>query len=223
MMDKTKILVVDDHAIVRQGIAMLIDREKDMQVCCQAVDGDSAMHGCLTSAPDIAIVDLSLPGISGLALIKKIHIHYPKIGILALSMHDENIYAERALKAGANGYLMKQEAPATMLSAIRKILRGELYISERMQTKLLQRIIHKAPSSSPVAELTHKEYEIFSLIGKGLGPSKIALQLNRSIKTVEKHKSNIRNKLQLDAETNLTCFAIQFIAESENHFPLSND
>lgn len=218
MMDKTKILIVDDHAIVRQGVAMLIDREKDMRVCCQAVDCESAMLACLSGSPDIAIVDLSLPGVSGLVLIKKIHIRHPKMGILALSMHDENIYAERALKAGANGYLMKQEAPATMLKAIRKILRGELYVSERMHTRLLQRLIHKEASNCPVAGLTQKEYEIFSMIGKGLGPSKIALQLNRSIKTVEKHKSNIRHKLQLDAATNLTSFAIQFITESQNNF-----
>jgi DNA-binding NarL/FixJ family response regulator len=223
-MNKTKILVVDDHAIVRQGIAMLIDREKDMHVCCQAVDGESAMLACQSAVPlEIAIVDLSLPGISGLALIKKIRLRYPKIGILALSMHDENIYAERALKAGANGYLMKQEAPATMLKAIRKILRGELYVSERMHTRLLQRLIHKQASNCPVAGLTQKEYEIFSMIGKGLGPSKIAVQLNRSIKTVEKHKSNIRQKLQLDAATNLTSFAIQFIAESQNNFTANSD
>lgn len=216
---KTSILVVDDHAILRQGVAMLINREPDLHVCCEAVDGESAIEANRACPHDLAIVDLSLAGISGLALVKKMAIHFPQLRILMLSMHDESIYAERALQAGAHGYLMKQEAPGTMLQALRQILKGELYVSDRMRTRILQQLVHKNDRVSPISGLTTSEYEIFRMIGQGLGPSKIAEHLNRNVKTIEKHRANIKQKLNMDSSHDLTSFAIQWLRSDDFDAP----
>jgi DNA-binding NarL/FixJ family response regulator len=212
MEKKYKLLVVDDHEIVLHGISMLIEREPSMTVSYSAASGEEALIACKDKLPDMAIVDLSLPGISGLALIKRLKDLYPKLPILALSMHEENLFAERVLKAGGNGYLMKNEAPITMISAIKQILDGQLYVSYSMRSKMLQRLLNAKESESPISELTAHEFEIFTLISKGLGPTKIAEKLNRSVKTIEKHKANIKLKLHLSPEESLTSYAIQYMA-----------
>lgn len=222
--EKRKVLIVDDHPIVRQGIAQLINRESDLEVCCEAGDAEQAIEAiCKCSgndsnccATDIAIVDMSLPGLSGIELIKTLRVRYPDLPVLVISMHDESLYAERALRAGAKGYIMKQEATEKVLTAIRQILHGEIYISDKMRSKILQRIIDnrfEAPSS-PVSRLSDKELEVLRLIGKGLRTSDIASELHRSVKTVEAHRANIKDKLSLKNATELVRFAVQWI-ESE--------
>ncbi len=212
---KVRVLVVDDHAILRNGIAMLINREPDLLVCCEAADSDRALEVNRNCHHDLAIVDLALTGSSGLSLIKKLQIQSPGLRILILSMHDEAIYAESALQAGAHGYLMKQEAPAVMMQALRQIQQGELYVSDRMRSRILRQMLNTGSSLSPIATLTPSEYEIFYMIGQGIGPSKIAKQLSRSIKTIEKHRANIKQKLALDAGQDLTSYAAQWMLEHQ--------
>jgi DNA-binding NarL/FixJ family response regulator len=217
---KSNVLIVDDHPIVRQGIAQLINHEEDMRVCCEAGDADMALEliaknkGCCTT--DIVLVDMSLPGISGIELVKILRSRFPGIHILVISMHDETLYAERALRAGAKGYIMKQEATEKVLIAIRHILSGEVYVSEKMRSKILQRMIDsrfEAPTS-PVSHLSDKELDVLRLIGKGLRTSDIATELNRSVKTVEAHRANLKDKLGLKNATELVRFAVQWV-ESE--------
>lgn len=219
--EKRKVLIVDDHPIVRQGIAQLINRESDLEVCCEAGDAEQAIealhkysgNGSNGCAMDIAIVDMSLPGLSGIELIKTMRTRHPDLPVLVISMHDETLYAERALRAGAKGYIMKQEATEKVLTAIRQILLGEIYISEKMRAKILQRIIDNRfeTPSSPVSRLSDKELEVLHLIGKGLRTSDIARELHRSVKTVEAHRANIKDKLNLKNSTELVRFAVQWL------------
>lgn len=208
--NKARILIVDDHPIVRQGIALLINREPELLACCEASNAESALEANLSCSHDMAIVDLSLAGLTGLDLVKQMRGKFPAMAILMISMHDETIYAERALRAGANGYLMKQEATTTILQAIRLILSGELYISDRMRTRMLQTSLHGAAAKSPIASLTATEFEVFNLIGIGLGTSEIAGKLNRSIKTIESHRANIKKKLNLASSNELVLFAFNW-------------
>lgn len=214
--NKSRVLVVDDHPIVRQGIAQLINRENDLAVCCEAGDAEQALEELARRPCDIAIVDMSLPGISGIELIKILRVRHPAMPILVISMHDESLYAERALRAGARGYIMKQEATGKVLTAIRRILNGEIYVSDKMHAKILQRIIDNRfeTPASPVSHLSDKEIEILRLIGMGLGTSDIARELDRSVKTVEAHRANIKEKLDLKTATELVRFAVQWV-ESE--------
>lgn len=209
--EKSKILIVDDHLIVRQGIAMLINQEPDLHACCEAGDAEQAMAANAACPHRLAIVDLSLAGGSGLELVKQMRQKFPELALLMMSMHDETVYAERALRAGAHGYLMKQEATATMLTAIRLILRGELYVSDRMRSRMLQRQLHGGGSESPVAGLTAAEFDVLLFIGMGLGTSEIAERLKRSVKTIESHRANIRRKLDLKSGNELVLFAINWL------------
>jgi DNA-binding NarL/FixJ family response regulator len=214
---KSNVLIVDDHPIVRQGIAQLINRENDMRVSCEAGDADQALEEIANNDGrhnvDIALIDMSLPGISGIELVKILRLRFPEIQTLVISSHDESLYAERALRAGAKGYIMKQEATEKVLIAIRHILSGEVYISEKMRSKILQRMIDKqfdAPAS-PVSHLSDKELDVLRLIGRGLKTSDIALELNRSMKTVEAHRGNLKGKLGLKNATELVRFAVQWV------------
>lgn len=211
---KARILIVDDHPIVRQGIALLINREADLHVCSEADDAQQAIEANQASPHDLAIVDLSLAGTSGLDLVKQLRLKFPELLILVMSMHDETLYAERALHLGAHGYLMKQEATTTMLTAIRQILQGELYVSNRMRSRILQQRTQGHPGQSPVASLTASEFEVLHLIGMGLGTSEIAQKLKRSIKTIESHRANIRRKLDLKSGNELVLFAINWVKDS---------
>lgn len=219
---KLAIMIVDDHAMVRQGIAELINREPDMQVCCGAAsvpeavrllhDGAAANDGG-QSFPDLLIVDISLDGVSGLELVHTVKLRYPQVPVLMMSMHDENLHAERALRAGAKGYIMKQEAFDRVLVAIRKVAGGEIYLSEAMHSKMLQRMLNPQAQAdiSPVAALTDRELEVLRLTGMGFSTAQIADQLHRSIKTVEANRARIKEKLKLKSNADYVRFAIQWL------------
>lgn len=207
-----RIMVVDDHAIVRQGIMMLINREPDMQACCEAEQIEQAVAANRTCPHDLLIADMSLEGFTGMELIRRMQFEFPQLPILVLSMHDELLYAEPALRAGARGYLMKQAATDSLLVAIRQVLAGELYVSANLREKMVRQMVRGTKSESPVGELSSSELEVLHLIGLGLGTSEIADKLSRSIKTVEAHKANIKRKLGLETAAQLARFAANFVS-----------
>jgi len=210
--NQRRIFVVDDHPIVRQGLALLINREPDLMVCGEAEEAHSAMNGIASLNPDIIILDISLNGPDGLDVLKSIRARYPDLPVLILSMHDEVIYAERALRAGANGYIMKQQATEAVLVAVRRILNGEIHVSERIAGKLLRQYVKgSAPTrESSVADLTDRELEVFRLIGEGHSTKKIADELHLSVKTVESYQSHLKEKLSLRSGRELVQHAIQW-------------
>lgn len=209
---KKNVLVVDDHPLLRQGLALLINQQQDMQVCCEAEEGHDALQLIARMKPDIIILDVSLKGPDGLELLKNIRGPYPELPVLVLSMHDEAIYAERALRARANGYIMKQEATEKVLMALRRILAGDVYLSENMSKKMLQQYINGAPSrlQSRIATLSDRELEVFRRIGEGRGTREIAEELHLSIKTVETYQAHIKEKLRLRSGRELIQHAIQW-------------
>lgn len=209
---KKRILVVDDHPIVRQGLALLINREEDLLVCGEAEDAMGAMHVLASAKPDVLIVDLSLNGPDGLDLLKSIRTTHPTLPVLILSMHDESIYAERALRAGANGYIMKQVATEKVLVAVRRILSGEIYVSDRVANRMLKHYITGASTlgNSSIADLSDRELEVFRLIGEGHGTRQIAEELHLSVKTVESYQAHIKDKLSLRSARELMQHAIRW-------------
>ncbi len=209
---KKRVFVVDDHPIVRQGLTLLINREPDLAVCGEAEDANTAIQSVPTSKPDILIVDISLNGPDGLDLLKDLRMRYPDLPVLILSMHDEGIYAERALRAGAQGYIMKQEAAEKVLLALRRILSKEIYVSERIANRMLQRYIGSRGAGRPasVADLTDRELEVFRLIGEGHSTRRIAEELHISVKTVESYQAHIKEKLSLRSARELVQHAIQW-------------
>ncbi len=209
---KNKVFVVDDHPIIRQGLALMINREPDLTVCGEAQDAHTAIQAVATAKPDIMIVDISLTGPDGLDLLKDIRMRYPELPVLILSMHDEGIYAERALRAGAQGYIMKQEATEKVLVALRRILTREIYISERIANRMLQRYIGSRGTGRPssIADLTDRELEVFRLIGEGHSTRRIAEELHISVKTVESYQAHIKEKLSLRSARELVQHAIQW-------------
>jgi len=214
---KAKILIVDDHPIVRQGMTMLINREPDLEACCEASNLEGAVKANRQCTHDLAIIDLSLAGVSGLELLKRMRIEFPELPVLIMSMHDEGVYAELAIRAGARGYVMKQVATDTLLHAIRQILQGELYVSDQMRTRLLQKMMSGAPAAeaSPISALSPAEFEVLHLIGLGLGTSEIADRLVRSVKTIESHRANIKRKLNLATSAQLSRFAYNLVSRDE--------
>ncbi len=209
---KKSVLVVDDHPLLRQGLALLINQQQDMQVCGEAEEAHAAMQAVAQRRPDIMILDISLNGPDGLELLKNIRATDPDLPVLILSMHDEAIYAERALRARANGYIMKQEATEKVLVAVRRILNGELYLSERMSNKMLQQYIGGGPSmlQSRISSLSDRELEVFRLIGEGRATREIAGELHLSVKTVETYQAHIKEKLALRSGRELIQHAIQW-------------
>jgi DNA-binding NarL/FixJ family response regulator len=209
---KRTVFVVDDHPIVRQGLTLLINREPDLAVCGEAEEMHAALSAISVARPDIMIVDISLNGPDGLELLKNIRITLPRLPVLILSMHDESIYAERALRAGANGYIMKQEATEKVLVALRRILSGEIYVSTRIANSMLQHYVHGgAPSPhSSISELTDRELEVFRLIGEGHGTRQIAEALHLSVKTVESYQAHIKEKLCLRSARELVQHAVEW-------------
>jgi DNA-binding NarL/FixJ family response regulator len=207
-----RILVVDDHPIVRQGLAKLLSDEADLVLCGEAENAHDGLRAVGQLKPDLAIVDISLAGKTGLDLIKDIRVLYPKLPVLVLSMHDELIYAERALRAGARGYVMKQEGGKVLLQAIRQVLSGQVYVAQQISATILDRV-SQGPAKvarSPVENLTEREFEVFHLIGRGLTTRQIANQLNVSVKTVEVHRLHIKEKLHLEAGAALMHYAISW-------------
>jgi DNA-binding NarL/FixJ family response regulator len=209
---KARILMVDDHPIVREGMAQFLNLQENLWLCCQASNATEALEAMAACRHDLAIVDLSLDGDSGLGLIKTLRQRYPKLAILALSMHDEAVFAERTLRAGANGYLMKQEGTRSILQAVREVLAGNLYLSAAMQGALTQRLVtSQGVNPTPLAGLSERELEVLHLIGLGLGTREIAEKLSRSVKTIEAHRANLKEKLQLKSGRDLVRFAVQLV------------
>jgi DNA-binding NarL/FixJ family response regulator len=207
---KCKVFLIDDHPIVRQGLALFIDREADLMVCGEADGATSALQAMQDSLPDFVVLDISLEGPDGLELLKTLRAKYPNLPVLILSMHEESAYAERALRAGANGYIMKQEATEKVLTAIRHILRGDVYLSDRLTKRMLQQFVHGAISPrDPLAKLSDRELEVYRLIGAGHGTRQIADELHVSTKTVESYQAHIKEKLSLRNARELVQHAIE--------------
>lgn len=208
-----KVLIVDDHPIVCQGLAELINRESQIEVCGQAEDAFSAMQAIDKAKPNLVIVDISLKGISGIELIKDIKSHYPGVRVLALSMHDESLYVERALRAGARGYIMKHEATTNVVTAIRKVLKGELYVSDNMASRMMRKLVNGGANNaaSPIDNLSDRELEVFLLIGQGYSTRQISENLHLSVKTIEAYRSHIKQKLTFGDSAELLQFAIQWV------------
>lgn len=211
------IILVDDHPIIRKGLAELIKQEHDLNVAGTFDEANAALAVMESLKPDLAIVDITLRDTSGIELIKDMKIRFPKLPVLVLSMHDESFYAERALRAGARGYVMKEEAGEKIMTAIRRVLAGEVYLSETVAARMLSKYVDGRPEqgSSPVERLSDRELEVFELIGRGLGTSQIADKLHRSIKTIEAHRANIKRKLQLRTSPELLRMALQWVQTQE--------
>ena len=209
--EKARILIVDDHPIVCEGMAQFLNLQENLHLCCQASNADEALAAMSACDHDLAIVDISLDGDTGLDLIKTLRRRYPDLAILTLSMHDESLFAERALRSGANGYLMKQQGTKSILQAVQQVLAGRVYLSAAMQNTLTQRL--DAPQDdghSLIAGLSAREFEVLHLIGLGFGTRQIAEKLNRSVKTIEAHRANLKDKLQLASGTELLSFAVRW-------------
>lgn len=205
---RTRILVVDDHPIVRLGIRQMLAAEPDLDVCAEAESADAAKQLIVDAHPDLAIIDLSLAEGTGLDLIRSLRESMPTMPVLVLSMHDEALFAERVLRAGARGYIMKREAITGLVRAIRQVLSGRIYVSEGMAQAVLERLGHDgAAPDNPLANLTDRELEVFDLIGRGQSTGAIAEQMGVSIKTIETYRSNIKTKLNLKNATDLIRFA----------------
>ncbi|MGR9037899.1 MAG: response regulator [Gammaproteobacteria bacterium] len=214
METKFKIMIVDDHPIVRQGLAQVINLQADLQLCCEAGNAEETLTAIRRCRHDLVILDISLQGVSGFTLIQTLTAHYPELPVLVMSMHEESLYAERSLRLGARGYIMKHQATANIQSAIRRILDGGIYLSDEMQRLMLDRIRSRASDTGagdPAACLTDREFEVLRLIGFGFGTRQIAEKLNRSIKTIEAHRANIKEKLGIKTGIKLIRFAALWV------------
>lgn len=210
---KTSVFIVDDHSVVRQGLSLIINQEQDMEVCGGAGDEQEAMAFISGQLPDVAIIDLSLKGSNGLDLIKSIREKQWTFPILVLSMHDEALYAERALRAGANGYIMKEQADEAVLDGIRTVLKGDIYVSRNVQSRMLQQYIGGQKELSGVEMLSDRELQIFEMIGQGLSTQLIADRLELSVKTIEAHRVRIKKKLKTDTASQLMQQAVLWVDE----------
>jgi DNA-binding NarL/FixJ family response regulator len=208
-----RILIVDDHPMMRTGLAQLIDNEPDLKVCAEADTAGQAINLVSKQKFDLALLDISLPDKNGLELIKDVRALRPEMPVLVVSMHDEMIYAERVLRAGGRGYIMKQEGGEKFLRAIRQVLAGQVFVSEKMSARILEAFSGRQSenSGSPVGKLSDREFEVFQLIGQGIGTRAIAEQLHLSVKTVEVHRANIKEKLALKTATELVRHAVRWV------------
>jgi DNA-binding NarL/FixJ family response regulator len=210
---RIRVLLVDDHAVVRFGIGQLVNREPDLQVCGEEEDASEALTAINNLKPDLVIADISLKDSSGLELMRNIKAQYPKLPILVVSAHDESIYAEIAFRAGALGYLMKEEALERVVTAIRRVLSGAIYVSDTLAAKMLQRQVRGQTdiNQSPVKSLSDREMEVFQLIGRWKKTREIAEELHLSIKTIEYYREQIKRKLDLKSAGELTHYATSWV------------
>jgi DNA-binding NarL/FixJ family response regulator len=210
---RRRVLIVDDHPIVRQGLKRMIETEADMEVCGEAATEAQARRAIRELNPDIVIVDLALQEGDGLELVRDVHAHHPDVPMLVLSMHDETIYAERLLAEGASGYIMKQAAADQLLNALRTVLRGETYLSEQLSQTLNQRVQGGDPEShDPVSRLSNRELQVLNLVGRGVSSREIAAELGLSVKTVESHRQSLKRKLNLATNSQLLQYAMNWFA-----------
>ncbi|MBK8260730.1 MAG: response regulator transcription factor [Nannocystis sp.] len=202
---RPRILIIDDHPVFRFGLGQLLQGEEDLEVCGEAVDSASALDAAQRLRPDLAITDISLPGVGGIELIKRLRALYPELRLLVVSMHDEALFAERSLRAGAGGYVMKDAPASALLGALRRVLRGEMAVSEEIANKMLQTLVRgrERDRESTLACLSDRELEVYELIGRGMRTRDIAEALHISVKTVEAHQASIKHKLGIDSTTTL--------------------
>ena len=215
---KARILIVEDHPIVREHLAALINHQKKLRVCGEAEDADSALKAIAESQPNLVTVDLGLRGRNGLELIKEIHQRHSTLPVLVLSMHEEQIYVERALKAGARGYITKREATQRIIPAIEKVLAGQVYLNDAMSSLLIKKLIAdpaKVAVASPLKQLTDREFDVLRLIGLGQSTRTIAKSLAVAITTVETYRSRLREKLELKDGSALVHYAIRTLNKAQ--------
>ncbi len=209
---KRKILLVDDHPIVRQGLAEMLNHEDDLTICGTAENTFEALDQIEKVKPDLVLLDITLKGSNGIEVLKDIKVRYPKLTVLMLSMHDEKFYALRALRAGAAGFVMKHEPADVVVASIRQVLSGEIALSQNMEKRMMKQLVGggAARTGSPLDDLSDRELEVFRLIGNGCGTRQIAEELHLSIKTIESHRTHIKEKLNLKSATELVQHAIQW-------------
>jgi DNA-binding NarL/FixJ family response regulator len=210
---RRRVLLVDDHPFMRAGLGQLIGGQPDLVVGGEAGNPAEALQALARQRPDLILTDLTMPGRSGLEFIKDLRAAHPEIPILVVSMHDEAVYAERVLRAGARGYIMKEAGGENLLGAIRQVLRGEVYVSHKMSARILEDLSTRRPrgSTSPIERLTDREFEVFQLIGQGKGTREIAAELHLSPKTVDVHRSHLKEKLGLQDATALIRHAVRWV------------
>ena len=210
-----RVLIVDDHPIVRHGMGQLLEDEPDLNVCAEAANAGEAVRAVEEFHPDMAIIDIQLDGMDGLNLLKDLKARWPELHVLIVSVHDETLYAERALRAGALGYLNKQTATDFLVEACRRVLAGEIYLSEQMSNRLLHSVVGGKTDleESPIDRLSDRELEVYRLLGEGLGTRQIADKLALSMKTIETYRENIKEKLNLADSNQLVRHAVQWVLE----------
>ena len=216
---KSRILIVDDHPLFREGLQQLVDRDPQLAVCGEASSAAEALQALRQLKPDLVLVDISLGGTSGIELIKHIKSEFEELPVLVVSMHDESLYAERALRAGAMGYVMKHEPSKTVKSAIHKVLQGEMYLSEKMSSTIVSKFMRGQADrqTSPIEMLSDRELEVFRMLGQGKGTRHIAQQLNVTIATINSFRNRIKEKLKLKTATEVMLHAIQWCREESSH------
>ena len=214
---RKRLLLVDDHPMMRAGLAQLINKQPDLEVCCESGSPSEALGEINRCQPDLIVTDITMPGRSGVEFIKDVLAIHGSLPVLVVSMHDEMIYGERVLRAGARGYVMKEAGGETLLVAVRQVLTGKVYVSERLSACLLDSLTGKRPrgTSSPIEKLSDREFEVFQLIGQGTSTRDIARQLSLSPKTVDVHRGRIKEKLGLKEATSLIRYAVRWV-EAQN-------
>jgi DNA-binding NarL/FixJ family response regulator len=214
---RKRLLLVDDHPMMRAGLGQLINKQSDLEVCCEAGNPSEALEEISRCQPDLIVTDITMPGRSGVEFIKDVLAVHGGLPILVVSMHDEMIYGERALRAGARGYVMKESGGEKLLTAIRQVLSGKVYVSERMSASLLDSLTGRRPrgSSSPIEKLSDREFEVFQLIGQGRSTRDIAKELRLSPKTVDVHRGHIKEKLELKDATSLIRYAVRWVESQD--------
>lgn len=216
-MAMTRIIIVEDHPVFRTGLKELIETEKDLHVCGEADTINKAMRVIEDKQPDLVIVDITLKGRNGIELIKEVHRDIPHLPVLVLSMHDESLYAERAFRAGASGYIMKEETSESIVKAIRMVHAGQKYASKQFMANVLDKFLNHSPEDtrSPIDRLTHRELDVFRLLGKGMTTKDIANQLDLSAKTIGTYRERIKVKLDLQNASDLIHSAVRWLEKGE--------
>jgi DNA-binding NarL/FixJ family response regulator len=219
LIEKSRILIVEDHPLFREGLCQMIDRDAGLAVCGQASDAAAALRAVAELKPDLVSVDISLEGGNGIDLIKTLKAKYEDLPILVISMHDESLYAERALRAGAQGYVMKNEPARTVKAAILKVLGGDIFLSAKMSSSVLAKLVRGKSQgpASPIERLSDRELEVFEMLGRGKASRQIAEELNLTIPTIHSFRNRIKEKLQLKTSTEMMLHAMQWVREREGN------